>query len=393
MQQAQRTYPDYWEHVEALAEAIELQQIAVRSGGLWQALLDNARDQYIRRYFEGQIEISQLKALHHNLVAQSCQRAGHGLAHTSNPASERIAQNGICEPAVQAKPSEQVTHAKEGSDKTLIEWRTHDVKAEALALLADCCWTLRMENMARTYEARTRLEGATARGLNNVMKACDRKLEDLGGQEVAPKESADLQSSFRRLERAERNLKDYNLAHSRAMEHLRDARDLVLGIQKLEEHFANHSPKSADQTLLEEVICRRDMLAGLAEKEALAAVLSYRSFQAEIQSACKEYAALGRGLTGNSPEILKTSRSKNNMEKTDRTPTPQETKDNPESPGCTDIKTNGPETLTKELDPQNPEIQDDGSNPNQASGANQQLRNVAVSVVVGQMLRELDRGM
>ena len=67
----ERTGLEYQQYAQGLAEAVEQQQAASRAAVHWQEVLDKTEDRHARRYFEGLVQLSTLKALHHNLIAQS----------------------------------------------------------------------------------------------------------------------------------------------------------------------------------------------------------------------------------------------------------------------------------------------------------------------------------
>jgi hypothetical protein len=350
MHRYQRTGSDYKRDAEALAEAVEKQQIACRSASLWQALLEKSGDKYMRMYYEGQIELSKLRQLHHSLVAQSCQRAGQ--SH------------------VPREPASKAPQSRIGSDPA--GWDLRDTKATSLAFLGEFCRKLGMEIRAQAYELRARLEGATAR----VLKAYEKRPECQGVQSPERKEPADLPSSFGRLERAGRVLDDYNLTYARAMIHLRACREFESEIQKLD--------SSAEHHQFDEMSHQRDIAVGLAEKATFAAVSFYKSFQAEIRLAREEYDALSRSMSTNPLQTTKAP----GIEVSDTSEILRETKGDLEGPGRMAVETKVTETMTKELDPHEPELPES----RQSTGSNSPVRNLAASVVVGEILRELDRG-
>ncbi len=328
-----------------------MQQIASRSAGLWQTLLERSGDKYMNLYLEGHIELSKLRQLHYGLVAQACQRAGHARVF-------REPVHGI--------PKERISSEPAG-------WELRDTKATSLAFLADFCRQLGMESRAQAYEARARVEGATAR----VLKRCEKVPESSGVESPAKKESPDLMSSFARLERARQAIDDYSLTYLSVMTHLRGCREVESEIGRLD--------PSAERFRLDELSQQRDIRVGLAEKETFAAATFYKRFQADLRLAREEYDVLGQSMAANP---LQTSRTPG----TKVSGTSEilcETKSDLEGPGRTAIETKVTETITKELDPNEPEPPES----RQISGSNQSMRNLAASVVVGEILRELDRGM
>src|SRR5213594_2500437 len=73
----ERTGLEYQQYAQGLAEAVEQQQAASLAAVHWREVLDKTEDRHARRYYEGLVQLSTLEALHHNLIAQSLQRAGH----------------------------------------------------------------------------------------------------------------------------------------------------------------------------------------------------------------------------------------------------------------------------------------------------------------------------
>lgn len=286
MQHQQKIDPHFQRRADALAEAIEQQQIAARAASQWQEVLDKAGDKYTRRYLEGQVELSKHRASHHNLVAQSCHQAGHERAPSSfNLASEGKSKTMDHEPLIRAKSCLEIALARKGRDKALSERDIHHAKAAAFTMLGDRCRELGIESWAGTYEARAGRESAAARGFDSVIRADDRKLEDLGVRTILREESPDLHNCLRCLENAERYLEDYNNAHARAISLMRQTLEFEPAIQKLEVNSADQPLKQMEQKQFHELADYRDLVAALAEREAIAAVLSYKSFQQEIQSA------------------------------------------------------------------------------------------------------------
>src|SRR5438093_12336410 len=101
----ERTGLQYQQYAQGLAEAVELQQAASRAALHWQEALDMTEDRHARRYFEGLVKLSTLRALHHNLVAQSFERAGQdgAFAAVNRDEHESKAQTVPGEPANLAK--------------------------------------------------------------------------------------------------------------------------------------------------------------------------------------------------------------------------------------------------------------------------------------------------
>lgn len=372
MRQFKQMYSSYRKNAEALAEAVQRQHIANRATQLWQSLLERSDDKYIQRFFEGQLELSKLRALHHNLVAQSIQRAGREQIHPAiNASSDRSALpvNGT-----------SLSQGKQGNDKLLNQWEAHDAKAASLALLGESCRRLNLETKGHDYEDRARLEGATARSLKNLLDAKGNGRHVPEGQAVSLEERATLQAGLSRLERARRDLDDYNRAYARALDHLRAQREFGRTIRQMETYSAEHSP--ATRALFEEVVRQRDAAVGLAEKEALAAVSSYKCFQSEIELAREEYDALSLEFAPSSQEFTKPTQSRHVLEPADRTVAVAAAK--------SDLRDAEP---MEELAPNETGPERDRTNSNQPPAPSQPMRNIATGVVIGEVLRELDHGM
>src|SRR5881409_2677012 len=100
----------YQHYAQSLAEAVERQQAASRAAAHWQEVLDMTEDRHARRYFEGLVKLSTLKALHHNLIAQSFERAGQDAAFTAvnRDDHENKPQTVTGEPASPVKASSEI---------------------------------------------------------------------------------------------------------------------------------------------------------------------------------------------------------------------------------------------------------------------------------------------
>src|SRR5438093_13397480 len=105
----ERTGLEYQQYAQGLAEAVEQQQAASRAAVHWREVLDKTEDRHARRYFEGMVQLSTLKALHHNLIAQSFQRAGQEAAFAAvNRDHEGKAQTAAGETASPVKASSEI---------------------------------------------------------------------------------------------------------------------------------------------------------------------------------------------------------------------------------------------------------------------------------------------
>jgi hypothetical protein len=210
-------------------------------------------------------------------------------------------------------------------------------------------------------------------------RAYDRKLEDLGVRENAREESASLQNSLDRLERAHRHLEDYNKSHSQAMGHLQRCRQIETDIETLEKNSVDEPSKLEGREKIEEAIYQRDTVATLAEREALGAARNYRDFRHEVQAAHKSYEALSLALTGRPPRTIRTAPDNGGHGKEARTQGLVAAEEKPQDSGVAKSQESEPQT-------EQPETK-------HTTTSKQPHNNVAMGVVAGQLLRELERGM
>ena len=296
MQQQNKTVLRYSGDV---TEAIDRRNSAAQEARPWKTLLERTRDKYARRYFEGHIELSNLRAVHYNLAAQSSMRAGREPESNPGPVTRP--------PVIRAKASLEIALSERGRNRAVSEREAHHAKAAAFAMLADRSHELGMERRARAYEARASLETASARGFDGVIRGYDKKLEDLGVREKTREDPASLQNSLDRLERAQRYLEDCNKSHAQAMDHLRRCRQIETDIETLEKDSVDQPSKPEGREKIEEAIYQRDTVSALAEKEALAAARCYRDFRHEVQAAHKSYETLSLALTGRPLKTISTA--------------------------------------------------------------------------------------
>ena len=241
-------------------------------------MLDKTEDRNTRRYYEGLVKLATLKALYHNLIAPSWQRAVQKLSIAFNSDHEAKAQTVATEPANRVKSSAEITLIEKGRKRARAECHAHHAKAEAFGLLGDRYRELGSDRLAHDYHERARLESASARGFDTVIKAYDKKLEDLGNTRLTKQESPDFRSSFRSLEQADRYLEDYNSGYARVRNHTRRVLANERTIQRLEAACASRPESAVEHELLKEAVDRGEKLKSLAETEAFNAVASYREF-------------------------------------------------------------------------------------------------------------------
>jgi hypothetical protein len=332
----ERTGLQYQQYAQGLAEAVEQQQAAFRDAVHWQEELHKTEHRNARRYFEGMVRLCALKALHHNLIAQSFQRAGHG---TSSAAFSPDNDNSA--PAGPAKPSSEmaVTEKFKG----------------ALSLLGDCYRELGNERMAHTCDERARrLESTSERGFGI---ANGKKIEDSGKPQNTQQECSDFRGSFRSLQNAERYLEDYNKDYARVRNHARRVLESERTIQRLEAACASRPQSSVEHKLLNEAVDRGEKLKRLAETDAFDAVASHKNFQNEIESAEKGYDALSRTLSGKPAQL---------------------------------INRNDPAQI-KESELDKPGLHDSGSDPNNLTASGHRQSRAIVAALISQTLKEIDR--
>src|SRR5438093_1865158 len=325
-QEHERTGLQYQQYAQGLAEAVEQQQAASRAAVHWREVLDMTEDRHARRYFEGMVQLSTLKALHHNLIAQSFQRAGQdaAFAAVNRDGHESKAQTVAGEPASPVKASSEIALIERVRNRALAEYDAHHAKTESFSLLGDRYRELGNDRMARTYHERARSQSAAARGFDTAVKVFDKKLEDLAIAKPTKEVCPDFRSSFRGLEHAERYLKDYDNGYAMVRNHTRRVLENETRIQKLEGESASRPRSALEHQQLKEAVDRGEKLKWLAEAEAFDTVGSYKNFQREIASAEKAYDALTRALTGNPAELTNVFPARDASENTEYSHTMQD---------------------------------------------------------------------
>ncbi len=345
-------------YAEALADAVEKQQTEAQSAIHWQAVLAKTGDEYARRFFDGMRRVSALRAFHHNLIAQSCQRAGYnhdnGASGHGRNGKARTAEHDL---SGGSSLSAEIGFAQKGRERVLADRVSHIDTAAALEILADRCHGLGMESKAEEFQNRARREKATAREFLTVVKAYDRRLEKLGVRAVKNEEVADLERSFRRLDAAERYLEEYNSAHEQLMGSLRQASE------------SRRAPRGAS--------AERTQRIESAEKEAITAATSYRKFQKEIESAEKSYDALARVLTGKQLDNFKISLAH-------QEPALSMTEPRHET---------GEEKVSESVEAEMPDVHSDSPVPKPAATSMPRERRALIGAAVAGIVKEMDRGL
>src|SRR5438093_3941691 len=388
----ERTGLEYQQYAQGLAEAVEQQQAASRAAVHWREVLDKTEDRHARRYFEGLVQLSTLKALHHNLIAQSFQRAGHDAVSAAfNRDHEDKAQTVAGETASPVKASSEIALIERVRNRALAEYDAHHAKTESFSLLGDRYRELGNDRMARTCHERARLESAAARGFDTAVKAYDRKLEDLGIAKPTKEVCPDFQSSFRGLEHAERYLKDYKNGYAMVRNHTGRVLENETRTQKLEAACARLPLHAVEHQQLKEAVDRGEKLKWLAEAEAFDTLGSYKNFQREIASAEKAYDVLSRALTGNPVELTNASPRRDASEKTEHSQTLRDAQGNLEGPGRSVTETRPSQTTIKEPELDKPGVQASESDLNPATASGHPQHRPGAGAVLGQILKEMDR--
>src|SRR5438552_3482936 len=389
----ERTGLQYQQYAQGLAEAVEQQQAASRAAVHWQEVLDMTEDRHARRYFEGLVKLSTLKALHHNLIAQSFERAGQdaAFAAVNRDDHESKAQTLAGEPVSPVKASSEIALTERVRNRALAEYDAHHAKAESFSLLGDRYRELGNDRMARTYHERARTQSAAARGFDTAVKAYDKKIEDLGIAKPAKEACPDFESSFRGLEHAERYLKDYKNGYAMVRNHTDRVLENESRTQKLEAACARLPLHAVEHQQLKEAVDRGEKLKWLAEAEAFDTVGSYKDFQREIASAEKAYDALSRALTGNPAELTNVSAGRDSSEKTEHSQTLRDAQGKLEGPGRSVTETRTSQTAIKEPELDKPGVQVSGPDLNPATASGHSQHRPSAGAALGQILKEMDR--
>src|SRR5438034_10936592 len=389
----ERTGLEYQQYAQGLAEAVEQQQAASRAAVHWREVLDMTEDRHARRYFEGLVQISTLKALHHNLIAQSFQRAGQeaAFAAVNRDGHEGKAQTVAGETAGPVKASSEIALIERVRNRALAEYDAHHAKTESFSLLGDRYRELGNDRMARTYHERARSQSAAARGFDTAVKVFDKKLEDLAIAKPTKEVCPDIRSSFRGLEHAERYLKDYDNGYAMVRNHTRRVLDNETRIQRLEVACARRPRPALEHQQLKDAVDRGEKLKWLAQAEAFDTVGSYKNFQKEIASAEKAYDVLSRALTGNPAELTNASPRRDVSENTEHSQTLREAQGNLEGPGRSVTETRTSQTAIKEPELDKPGGQVGGWDVNTATASGHPQHRPSAGAVISQILKEVDR--
>jgi hypothetical protein len=217
------------------------------------------------RYTDGLVKLRTLEALHGHLDAEP---QSHAVPVHSDPPIQKNSESVLIEKC---------------RNRAFAEYHDHEVKAEAFLMLSERYKALGLDAQANAYNDQARLECATTRGFQSVVKAYDKKLEDLGFHGAANK-AGSLEAARQHLERYDRDRRAFE-------EH-------TLGVEKAEETLRTLEPKLVDRTAtsaerkqFQEALYQRSRFERMAERDALNDAQSYKSFGLEIQSVEKSYDA------------------------------------------------------------------------------------------------------
>jgi hypothetical protein len=206
-------------------------------------------------YSEGLVKLRTLKAVFNNL-----ENAPLAVQEVSPAPKEASRETSLIEKC---------------RDRALAEYQEHQKRAEAFHILSDRYRAIGMNDLADTYKDQARLESATTRGFQSVLKAYEKKLPDTPVQE---KSKGDL-------DRAGQYLESYRHDRSALEEQTLQVLNAEERVQKLRADLTDHLPTHAENEQLKEAIHQRERAIRLAELEASNTALAYRGFQREIQAA------------------------------------------------------------------------------------------------------------
>jgi hypothetical protein len=215
------------------------------------------------RYTDGLVRLRTLEALHSDLDAEPQSRA---VPVRSDPPGRNQSETVLIE---------------KGRNRAFAEYGDHQAKAEAFLMLAERYKALGLDAQANAYNDQARLESATTRGFQAVVKAYDKKLEDLGFHGAANKAGS--------LDTARQHLERYYGDYKALEEHTLEVLAAEKTLQVLEPKLVDRTATSAERKQFREALEQRNRFERMAEKEALNAALSYKNFGSEIQSVEKRY--------------------------------------------------------------------------------------------------------
>lgn len=230
-----------------------------------------------RRYEEGKAELAKLITAAHILKGQE-----RNLPHVP----EAIPHAGRSFPG---KFSEEnaLLNSRNIFHEKFIE---HEAKRDAYLMLSNNYKSLGLEGDANAYETRAQMEATTAQGFQAVKKTCDKELVELGIQQNAEKP----RTLKNYLEAAQRHLEEHKNSHAISSVYIQQVADNRTIIQQFEtdKNIRLLSPDEMKQ--FSAALHQRDSYMTLAEQESIKAAVSYKKFQAEMNSAERSYEGLSR---------------------------------------------------------------------------------------------------
>ncbi len=228
------------------------------------------------RYEEGKAELAKLITAAHILKSQE-RNAAH------------IPENLQSERTIPGKFSEEnsLLNSRNIFHEKLIE---HEAKRDAYLMLSNDYKSLGLEGDAKAYETRAQMEAMTAQGFQVVKKSCDKELEKLGIQQNAEKP----RTLKNYLEAAQRHLEEHKNSHAISSVYIQQVADSRTIIQHFETNKNIRLLSPDEMKQFSAALHQRDSCMTLAEQESIKAVISYRKFQVEMNSAERSYEGLSR---------------------------------------------------------------------------------------------------
>jgi hypothetical protein len=228
------------------------------------------------RYEEGKAELVKLITAANILKSQE----RNAVYVSENPQSERTIPGKFSEENALLN-SCNIFHEK------LME---HEAKREAYLMLSNNYKSLGLEGDANAYETRAQMEATTAQGFQAVAKSCDKDLEQFGIQQNTEKP----RSLNYHLETAQRHLEEHKNSHEISSVYIHQVADSRTIIQQFETEKTINFLSPYEMKQYSAALHQRDSYITLAEEAAIKAAVSYKKFQAEMNSAERSYEGLSR---------------------------------------------------------------------------------------------------
>jgi hypothetical protein len=228
------------------------------------------------RYEEGKAELARLITAAH--ILKSLERNAAHLPESPHP--ERTISEIFSD-------ENALLNSRNLFFEKLIE---HEAKHDAYLMLSNNYKSLGLDGDANAYETRAQMEATTAQGFQAVQKSCDKELEELGIQQKAEKP----RTLKNYLEAAQRHLEEHKNSHAIGSVYIQQVADSLTIIQQFEidKNIRLLSPDEMKQ--FSAALHQRDSYMTLAEQESIKAAVSYKKFQAEMNSAERSYEGLSR---------------------------------------------------------------------------------------------------